>query len=121
MLAFHARMNVWERAACGDAMSFSTLFEPESVAMIGASRNETKVGYAVLKNVIDAGFSGRIYPVNRKADHVLGLKCYPTAGNIPDSVDQPSVHDMKKVERAAAMLESAVDFDRIYMALGLKH
>ena len=91
-------------------MSFWTLFEPERVAVIGVLRNEAEVGCAVLKNVIDTGFSGRIYPVNHKADDMLDLKCHPTVGNIPE----PSVHNMNKVERAATMLKWTVDFDRIY-------
>jgi len=95
-------------------MSFSTLFEPESVVVICASRNEVEVRYAVFKNVFDEGFLGRIYPVNRKADDVPGLRYYPAFGRI-------TVHNTKKVERAAPMLEPAVDFDRIYSALELKH
>ncbi len=62
-------------------------FSPESVAVIGASRNETKVGYGLLKNLIDAGFEGAIYPVNPKAEEILGLECRPSASDIPGELD----------------------------------
>ncbi|MEM3609032.1 MAG: CoA-binding protein, partial [Candidatus Bathyarchaeia archaeon] len=52
-------------------------FEPESVAVVGASRNPLKFGNSVLKNLLDLEFKGRIYPVNPNADEVLGLKAYP--------------------------------------------
>lgn len=63
------------------------LFRPRSVAVIGASREPRKVGHAVLKNIIDSGFQGRIYPVNPKADEVLGIKAYKSVLDIPDSID----------------------------------
>ncbi len=63
------------------------LFNPRSVAVVGASRTPGKLGYEILKNIIDAGFKGKIYPVNPKADEVLGLKCYHSIAEIPDPVD----------------------------------
>jgi acetyltransferase len=62
-------------------------FAPESVAVVGASRNERGLGHTVLKNMLDAGFIGKIYPVNPKADYILGLKVYPDIVSIPDKVD----------------------------------
>ncbi|MGZ4913622.1 MAG: acetate--CoA ligase alpha subunit [Halobacteriota archaeon] len=53
-------------------------FYPKSIAVIGAAREEGKVGHAVLKNLIDAGFEGEIVPVNPNATEILGLKTYPT-------------------------------------------
>ena len=63
------------------------LFRPESVAVIGASDVENKYGHRVLKNIIEGGFGGRIYPVNPSADTVLGLKAYPRVADIPERVD----------------------------------
>lgn len=63
------------------------LFNPRSVAVIGASREPTKVGYTLLKNIINSGYSGNIYPVNPKADEVLGLKCYKSISEVPSEVD----------------------------------
>ncbi len=65
----------------------SSIFNPRSVAVIGASRDPTKVGHTVLKNIINSGYKGRIYPVNPKADEILGLKSYKSVSEIPDEVD----------------------------------
>jgi len=67
------------------------LLNPKSVAVIGASRFEGKVGYAVLKNIIDGGYRGRVYPVNPQADNILGLKCYPRVSAIDDEIDMAVV------------------------------
>jgi len=63
------------------------LFRPKSIAVVGASRHPGKIGYEVLKNLINYGFKGDIYPVNPKADNILGLKAYPTVSSIPGEVD----------------------------------
>ena len=52
-------------------------FYPKSIAVIGASRVEGKVGYSILKNLISSGFEGEIVPVNPNADEILGIKCSP--------------------------------------------
>jgi acetyl coenzyme A synthetase (ADP forming)-like protein len=70
-------------------MSFESFFNPQSVAIVGASRQKGKVGYEILKNMIDAGYPGEIYPVNRKAKEIEGLKCYPdlaSIGKVPELV-----------------------------------
>jgi len=64
------------------------LIEPDSIAIVGASREELKIGHIVLKNLLDSGFEGQLYPVNPKADEILGLKAYPTVLDIPAKVDQ---------------------------------
>jgi acetate---CoA ligase (ADP-forming) len=68
-------------------MSFEKLLRPKSVAVIGASADKTKVGNNVLDNIINSGFSGDIYPVNLKADEILGKKCYKSVKDIPGHVD----------------------------------
>ncbi|MGQ9552784.1 MAG: acetate--CoA ligase alpha subunit [Anaerolineae bacterium] len=60
---------------------------PRSIAVIGASREEGKLGHAVLKSLIDSGFPGDIYPINPKADEILGLKAYASVFACPGSVD----------------------------------
>jgi acetyl coenzyme A synthetase (ADP forming)-like protein len=62
-------------------------FNPQSVAVIGASRDPEKLGYAVLANLKEGGYSGRLYPVNLKADEILGFKAYPSVLDIPDPVE----------------------------------
>jgi len=63
------------------------LSDPQSVAVIGASRDERKLGYGVLSNIIRYGYQGRVYPINPKADEILGLRCYPSILDVSDPVD----------------------------------
>ncbi|MBN1659458.1 MAG: acetate--CoA ligase [Anaerolineae bacterium] len=62
-------------------------FEPRAVAVIGASRTPGKLGHAVLHNVVEHGYHGAIYPVNPKADAIMGLRCYPNVRDVPGGVD----------------------------------
>lgn len=62
-------------------------FAPESVAVIGASRNPSKVGHVVLRNIVNGGFKGKIYPINPSTDKILGLKCYKSIIEVPSHVD----------------------------------
>ncbi|MFO8059855.1 MAG: acetate--CoA ligase family protein [Bacillota bacterium] len=66
----------------------TTLYRPESVAVIGASATRGKIGNAVVRNIIDSGYGGDVYPVNPGSDVIEGLKCYPSVGDIPGQVDQ---------------------------------
>lgn len=68
-------------------MTFRDFFEPSSVAVIGASREPGKLGHEILRNIIEAGFKGKLYPVNPKADEILGMKCYPSIKEMPAKVD----------------------------------
>lgn len=63
------------------------IFNPSSVAIIGASRDPGKTGYIILDNIIKAGFKGKLYPVNPKADEILGLKVYPSIESINEQID----------------------------------
>ena len=69
------------------ARDFSVLLNPKSVAIIGASRSPEKIGNIVLKNIIEYGFKGKIFPVNPEADNVLGLTCYKNYDSIPEIPD----------------------------------
>ena len=62
-------------------------FRPRSVAIIGASRDSHKLGYGVVRNLVEYGFKGNIYPVNPVANEILGNKCYPSIVELPDPVD----------------------------------
>jgi acetyltransferase len=64
-----------------------TLFSPRSIAVIGASRTEGKLGYAVLANIIQSGFGGAIYPINPKAEEILGLPCYASINDVEGKID----------------------------------
>src|ERR1700690_356334 len=60
-------------------------FYPRTVALIGATDKPTKPGTAILENL--SHFSGAVYPVNPKHETLLGHRCYPSIGAIPDPVD----------------------------------
>lgn len=62
-------------------------FEPESVAVIGASRNPRKIGHIIVSQMIKAGFRGKLFPVNPKATEISGLKAYPSILDVPEEVD----------------------------------
>jgi len=61
------------------------LFRPSSIAVIGASKNPKKVGYALLRNL--ERFRGKVFPVNPKYEEVLGFKCYPSILDVPSPVE----------------------------------
>ncbi len=63
------------------------LFNPSGVAVIGAAREPGKVGHSILKNILDCGYHGRVFPVNPKAGSVLGVRCYPDAASLPGRPD----------------------------------
>jgi acetyltransferase len=64
-----------------------TLFNPKSVAIIGASTKELSIGNVITKNLLRYGYKGPIYPINPKADEVRGIKAYKTIFDIPGEVD----------------------------------
>ncbi len=65
----------------------TAVFQPRSVAVIGASRREGSIGRGILRNLIEYGFEGPVYPVNAKAGHVLSLRAWPTVEAIEDPID----------------------------------
>jgi acetyl coenzyme A synthetase (ADP forming)-like protein len=62
-------------------------FNPRAVTVIGASRDPGKLGYGILSNIIQYGFSGDIYPINPKAEEILGLPCYPSVLDVAGPID----------------------------------
>ncbi|MQA96929.1 MAG: CoA-binding protein [Streptosporangiales bacterium] len=63
------------------------IFHPRSIAVIGASDQAGKIGNSVMKNLVDGGYAGAIYPINPKASEILGLTAYPSIGDVPGDVD----------------------------------
>lgn len=70
-----------------DTKGLDGIFKPSSVAVIGASTNPEKTGHIILKNIVDGGFEGAVYPINPSADEVLGLRAYPALSDVPGTVD----------------------------------
>jgi acetyl coenzyme A synthetase (ADP forming)-like protein len=67
-------------------MFFDKFFNPKSVAVIGASRTQGKLGYTILEN-LKSSFKGPIYPINPNADEILGLKSYPSVIDVEEPID----------------------------------
>ena len=65
----------------------SFFFKPKSIAVIGASGTPGKVGYNVVKNIIESKYSGEIYPINPKVDEILGIKAYKSVADILEEID----------------------------------
>lgn len=67
--------------------ALDAIFRPQSVAVIGASKNPEKLGNVILRNIIRSGYRGAIYPVNPKEVEIEGLKAYPAVSAIEKPVD----------------------------------
>jgi acyl-CoA synthetase (NDP forming) len=63
------------------------LFRLQSVAVVGATNDPTKMGSLIVANLLHSGYAGAVYPVNPKADEVAGLTCYASPACLPESVD----------------------------------
>lgn len=77
--------NARERAS--EARSVRNLLSPRSIAVIGASPTEGKVGHAVLANLLRGQYNGPVFPVNATRGSVQGVRAYPSVRDIPDTVD----------------------------------
>ncbi|WP_406047024.1 acetate--CoA ligase family protein [Kribbella sp. NBC_00889] len=67
--------------------AMTRIMKPRAVAVIGASNETGKIGNSVMKNLVNGGYAGDIYPVNPKGGEVLGLKAFPSITDIPGDVD----------------------------------
>jgi len=63
------------------------LFKPRSVAIVGASKDEWKSGGMFINSMLKDSYAGVIYPINRKENDIMGLKCFPDLSSIPGEVD----------------------------------
>lgn len=68
-------------------MNFQALFQPQSIAIIGASSREKTVGNDVVKNLVQQGFTGQIFPINPKIDELYGLKVYHDIKDLDQKID----------------------------------
>ena len=67
--------------------AMTRIMRPSAVAVVGASAEDGKIGNSVMRNLIDGGYQGHLYPVHPRADEILGHKCYPSVLEIPTDVD----------------------------------
>jgi acetyl coenzyme A synthetase (ADP forming)-like protein len=63
------------------------IMKPDAVAVIGASAEEGKIGNSVMKNLINGGYQGEIYPIHPKAEEIMGRKAYKSVKDVPGSID----------------------------------
>lgn len=70
-----------------DQKALNGMLRPASMAVVGASATPGKIGYTVLKNLIESGYEGKIYPINPSATEILGLKVYPSIMDVPGDID----------------------------------
>jgi acetyl coenzyme A synthetase (ADP forming)-like protein len=62
-------------------------FHPSSVAVVGASQNPGKIGYDILNNILRYGFRGSVYPINPKAQEILGCPAFSDLMSVPSQID----------------------------------
>jgi acetyl coenzyme A synthetase (ADP forming)-like protein len=77
----------FDRTRSAAATSMRALFEPVTVAVIGASRRPGRIGFEIFRNLIEGGFVGAAIPVNPAAKTIGGMKAYPSISSIPGPVD----------------------------------
>lgn len=76
-----------EREQHAEARSIRRLLFPSSVAVVGASNDEAKIGNLVFRNLLRMGFDGKLFPVNEQAGHVSGVRAYASVTDVPDPID----------------------------------
>ncbi|RMF01566.1 MAG: acetyl CoA synthetase subunit alpha, partial [Bacteroidetes bacterium] len=68
-------------------MNLDKLFNPQTIAVIGASNSEGSVGYALIRNLVGSGFKGTVYPINFKHKSIYGIRAYPKLRDTRDEID----------------------------------
>ena len=63
------------------------LFEPRSIAIIGASNDKGKIGNAVISNIIKGGYKNKIFPINPKGGEIEGIKAYKSILDVTEEID----------------------------------
>lgn len=67
--------------------NLDALFNPENVAVVGASSNPSKAGFTILQNMVNIGYPKKIFPINITEQEILGWKCYKKLSEVPDTVE----------------------------------
>ncbi|MFX1476127.1 MAG: GNAT family N-acetyltransferase [Promethearchaeota archaeon] len=68
-------------------VNLDKIFNPQVIALIGASDREGSVGYTLMKNLIESGFEGTVYPINIRKKTILGVRAYPHVDKVPELID----------------------------------
>src|SRR5437660_4616238 len=67
--------------------AMNRIMKPDALAVIGASAEAGKIGNSVMKNLINGGYKGNIYPIHPKADEIMGMKAYKSVKDVPGDID----------------------------------
>jgi acetyl coenzyme A synthetase (ADP forming)-like protein len=67
--------------------AMNRIMKPDTVAVIGASPEDGKIGNSVMKNLINGGYQGKIYPIHPKAGEITGLRAYKSVSDVPGNID----------------------------------
>ena len=67
--------------------AMNRIMKPDAVAVIGASAEAGKIGNSVMKNLINGGYQGKLYPIHPKADEIMGHKAYASVKDVPGDID----------------------------------
>jgi len=86
-VSFEKQKEIYRPSQKDILATMNRIMQPASIAVIGASDSAGKIGNSVMKNLIDGGYPGEIYPINPKADEILGKKAYKSVKDIPGDVD----------------------------------
>jgi acetate---CoA ligase (ADP-forming) len=73
------------------SLRLDSIFNPETVAVIGASSNPHKFGYRTIESLKDGNYDGRIYPINPNVEEILGLHCYTSVRKLPEVPDLAAI------------------------------
>lgn len=91
----------------GGPIVLDGFFTPESIVVVGVAREPGKVGHFVFRNLLDGGFAGTVWPVNPKADEILGHRCYANVSSLP-GVPDLAVIAVPAVAVAAVVAECGI-------------
>lgn len=67
--------------------AMNRIMRPQAVAVIGASSEDGKIGNSVMKNLVNGGYQGQIYPIHPKAEEIMGYKAYKSVKDVPGEID----------------------------------
>jgi acyl-CoA synthetase (NDP forming) len=70
------------------AMDLKYVLEPKNVAVVGASKDTSKLGHVIFRNFIESGFPGNVYPINPANEVILNTKCYSSVLEVPGSIEK---------------------------------
>ena len=101
--------------------AINAILNARSVAVVGASSDSKKLGYMTLNSIIQGGYEGRIYPVNPKADSILGLRAYRSLDEIPERIELAVI--IVPAKFVAGVLQEAVNkgtFGAVILSAGFR-